>query len=116
MRKVEDLTWGHTEKWTCESCFGEWCIETDGWGNYNLTFKPFEMAPEHPAKYDKQKAKSFQSAEEAKTAVMQEDFHMESDYGLYVDRHMKSLGRLGKTTERYPPCERESFETDVSWA
>ena len=112
---MQDAKWSHTDRWACDSCFGEWAIETDGWGNYDLTFKPFTTAPEHPAKYDKLEAKRFRSAEDAKATVMQEDFNMETEYGLYVDRHMKSLGRLGKTTDDHPPSKREEFETDVHW-
>ena len=114
---MQDVKWSHTERWACHSCFGEWVIEADGWGNYDLTFKPFTTAPEHPSRWESNDlpAKRFPSAEAAKAAVMQEDFHMESDYGDYVDRHMKSLGRLGKTTDDHQPSKREEFETDVHW-
>ena len=112
MKSIQDIKWDHTEKWTCQSCFGEWNIKTDSWGNYDLTFKPF-------AGWDgsgELKVKSFLNAAAAKTEVMQEDFNMELEYKKYCDRHMKSLGRLGKTTNDHKPWERESFEINVSWA
>ena len=101
--KVE-VKWSRSEKWTRQSCFGEWTIETDMWGNFDCSFRPFWDWDSHNDPHDDSTIRSFASFELAEAATKKEDDRMEKLYQEEASRTSRTL------------CRRDQFDVDAIWA